>query len=287
MTSSAVGVDIGGTKLLMTARTTGVEEPLITRADTGPGATVADIEAAIEGFIGDHRLTPTSVGIAVPGIVADGYVVDCDVVPGLAGWRGPADLGVPPVLVHDIRSALAQEAADLPESATAVAVLCGTAVGSACLHRGTVLRGARGWAGELGYLPMPTPSGVRRLDDLAGGASLVQTTGLRPAEIHAALNAGDAAVVEAVTAAGEAFGLGLAAVVNLYNPDVVRVAGGTVNYPGYWDAALAAARAHSIPPFWDVCSVDLIKDPELVVARGALRLADAARRGEPWVRQYA
>jgi predicted NBD/HSP70 family sugar kinase len=262
------------------------EDLLVVRTATGFDATAADIEAAIRGFIADHRLTPASVGIAVPGFVADGFVTDCDVIPGLTGWSGPADLGAPLVLVHDIRSALAQEAAGLPDSATVVTVLCGTAVGSACLHRGTVLRGARGWAGELGYLPMPTPSGVRRLDDLAGGASLVQATGLSPAEIHAALSAGDAAVVGAVTAAGEAFGLGLATVVNLYNPDAVRIAGGTVNYPGYWDAALAAAQAHSIPDFWGACTMDLIKDPELVVARGALRLADASRRGETWIRQY-
>ncbi|HEY3871983.1 MAG TPA: ROK family protein [Actinocrinis sp.] len=286
MARAAVGIDVGGTKLLMIAQTEDREDLLTARSTTGFDATAADIEAAIRGFITDQRLTPTSVGIAVPGFVAGGFVSDCDVVPGLTGWSGPADLGAPLVLVHDIRSALAQEAAGLPEAATMVTVLCGTAVGSACLHRGTVLRGARGWAGELGYLPIPTPSGIRRLDDLAGGASLVQATGLRPAQIHAAHGEGDAAVVGAVTAAGEAFGLGLATVVNLYNPDVVRIAGGTVNYPGYWDAALTAARTHSIPDFWDACAVDLIKDPELVVARGALRLADASRRGETWIRQY-
>lgn len=285
MTGTMVGVDIGGTKLLMIAQAEGASEPFVGRTSTGVGATPADIEAAIRAFIMEHGLTPSTVGIAVPGLVANGHVADCDVVPALSGWQGP-DLGIPHLLVHDIRSALAQEATDLPPAATTVTVLCGTAVGSACLHRGTVLRGARGWAGELGYLPMQTPTGVQRLDDLAGGASLVEATGLSPARIHAALEAGEPAVKAAVTAAGEAFGLGLAAVVNLYNPDNVRVAGGTVSYAGYWSAALTAARTHSIPEVWDACSVELIKDPELVVARGALRLAGASLRGEEWVRDY-
>lgn len=129
MAPSAVGIDIGGTKLLMIAQGSEGGEPLVRRAATGAAATGEEVEAAIRGFVADHQLAPTSLGIAVPGLVADGRVSDCDVVPALTGWRGPTGLGVPPVLVHDIRSALAEEAADLPESSTAVVVLCGTAVG--------------------------------------------------------------------------------------------------------------------------------------------------------------
>jgi predicted NBD/HSP70 family sugar kinase len=285
MTNATIGIDIGGTKLLMIAHPDDGSEPIVVREPTGPAATPATIETSIRAFLTDNALSPTAVGIAVPGLVTDGYVTDCDVIPALSGWRGPT-LDTPHVLIHDIRSALAYEARDLPPTATAVTVLCGTAVGSACLHRGTVLRGARGWAGELGYLPVTTATGSRRLDEVAGGSWLVEKTNRRPAEIHAALEAGDPAVTAAVTAAGEAFGLGLAAVVNLYNPDTVRVAGGTVGYRGYWDAALVAARKHSIPAFWDVCSVELIKEPEFVVPRGALRVAAAAARGEEWVREY-
>lgn len=285
MTNSTLGIDIGGTKLLMIARPDGGSELIVSRVPTGPTATADTIETAVRAFIADNDLVPTAIGIAVPGFVADGKVTDCDVIPALSGWQGP-DLDIPHVLVHDIRSALAHEAAELPSTATAVTVLCGTAVGSACLHHGTVLRGARGWAGELGYLPMMTPTGTRRLDDLAGGAALVQATDRTPADIHAALAAGDSAVATAVTAAGEAFGLGLATVVNLYNPDAVRVAGGTLNYAGYWDAALAAARKHSIPEFWDACTVEQIRNPEFVVALGAQRLAEASERGEEWVREY-
>jgi predicted NBD/HSP70 family sugar kinase len=135
-------------------------------------------------------------------------------------------------------------------------------------------------------MPVPTPRGIRRLDELAGGAAIVRATGLGPAEVHAALAAGDTTVREIVDAAGEALGLAIATLVNILNPDTLRAAGGTLGYAGYWDAALAIARTHSLPELWDACTVDRIKDPELVVVRGALRLAAAAADSATWVEQY-
>ena len=149
---------------------------------------------------------------------------------------------IPSLLVNDIRAALAQEAAVLSRSATAAVVVCGTAVGSAYLSEGRVVRGARGWAGEIGSLPMTTPLGVRRLDELAGGSAIVRAAGMPPRSIHTALAEKDRRVQAVVHAAGEAFGLALASLVNFLNPEVVRVAGGTLGYQGYWDAALSAAK---------------------------------------------
>ncbi|PNE40453.1 ROK family protein [Streptomyces noursei] len=286
MTPSTVGIDIGGTKLLMIAQRTGHDEPLTRRLATGIATTPDDIEAAVQRFLTEHRLTPSSMGVAVPGLVEDGRVAVCDVLPKLTGWRGPVADDTRPLLVNDIRSALAAEARGLPESSTVAVLLCGTAVGSAYLHQGRVVRGCRGWAGEIGYLPVPTPRGILRLDDLAGGAAIVRATGLGPTQVHAALSAGDTAVRQTVEAAGESFGLAIATLVNILNPDTVRAAGGTLGYPGYWDTALATARTHSLPELWESCTVDRIKDPELVVARGALRLAAAAADGAGWVEQY-
>ncbi|MBT2405868.1 MULTISPECIES: ROK family protein [unclassified Streptomyces] len=270
----------------MVAQSTGDDGPLTRRLATGGATTPDEIEAAIQGFIADHQLTPSYMGVAVPGLVEDGRVTVCDVLPKLNGWQGPAANGLPYILVNDIRSALAEEAAGLAESPTVAVLLCGTAVGSAYLHQGRVVRGCRGWAGEIGYMPVPTPQGVLRLDELAGGAAIVRATGLSPAQVHAALAAGDTTVREIVDAAGEALGLAIATLVNILNPDTLRAAGGTLGYAGYWDAALATARTHSLPEVWDSCAVDRIKDPELVVARGALRLAAAAADGATWVRQY-
>lgn len=135
-------------------------------------------------------------------------------------------------------------------------------------------------------MPMSTPQGVKRLDDVAGGAAIVHALGKRPEQIHAALAHGDHRAEHVVNAAGEAFGLAIASLVNILNPDVVRIAGGTLGYTGYWDTALETARAHSLPELWDVCTVDRIQATDLVVARGAMRLAIAVADGQEWIQQY-
>ncbi|WP_142215330.1 hypothetical protein [Streptomyces sp. SLBN-118] len=134
---------------------------------------------------------------------------------------------------------------------------------------------------------MTTPQGVHRLDELAGGGAIVRAAGLPPELIHAALAVGDRSVQALVHAAGEVFGLALASLVNVLNPDAVRVAGGTLGYRGYWDAALRTAQENALPELWHACTVARIENPELVVARGAIRLATAMADGKAWVRQYA
>ncbi|MFF3459602.1 ROK family protein [Streptomyces sp. NPDC002730] len=282
-----MGVDVGGTKALMLAEGRELGGDAIThRVETGPETTPSELEKAVEKFLADHRLEPTVLGIAVPGLVESGQVRVSDVLPQLAGWVGLGNHAVPSLLVNDIRGALAQETATLSRSATAAVVVCGTAVGSAYLSEGRVVRGACGWAGEIGSLPMTTPQGVRRLDELAGGGAIVRAAGMSPAVIRAALTGGDHHVQAVVHAAGEAFGLALASLINILNPDVVRVAGGTLGYQGYWDAALRTAQEHTLPELWETCMVTRIENPELVVARGAIRLATAMADDPAWARQY-
>lgn len=287
MRRAAVGVDIGGTKALMLAEGRELGGDVITqRVETGPETTPRELEKAVEKFLADHRVDPTVLGIAVPGLVENGRVRVSDVLPQLAGWAGLGDHAVPSVLVNDIRGALAQESLLLSPSATAAVVVCGTAVGSAYLSEGRVVRGARGWAGEIGSLPMTTPQGVRRLDELAGGGAILRAAGMPPASIRAALADGDHRVHALVRAAGEAFGLALASLINILNPDIVRVAGGTLGYQGYWDAALKAAHEQALHELWESCTVARVENPEMVVARGAIRLATAMTDDPTWALQY-
>ncbi|MEU9983793.1 ROK family protein [Streptomyces sp. NPDC050856] len=285
MRHATVGVDIGGTKLLMLAEGPDLETPITRRLATGPSTSSGDIEVAVQAFLADNYLKPTALGIAVPGLVEHGQVKISDVLPQLRGWQGILD-GAPQLLVNDIRGALAQETAGLPRTSSAVVIVCGTAVGSAYLCEGRVVRGSRGWAGEVGSMPMSTPEGVKRLDDVAGGAAIVHALGKPPEQIHAALAQGDRRAKHVVKAASEAFGLAIASLVNILNPDVVRIAGGTLGYSGYWDIALETARVHSLPELWDVCTVAQIQATELVVARGAMRLAIASADGQAWIQQY-
>jgi len=61
----------------------------------------------------------------------------------------------------------------------------GTATGAAFIAGGQPLRGASGWAGELGHLPVMVGDTVRRLDSLAGDAVIARDCGLPAAQVAA------------------------------------------------------------------------------------------------------
>ena len=271
------GADVGGGKLLLVAVEGG--RRLEHRVETGVDADPAFLEAQMRAFLAGLGVSPAALGIAVPGLVdATGGVAACDVLPRIAGWRPAdafADLGCPVRVLNDAEAALAEEGHDLPADATAGVVMAGTAVGAAFRVDGRPLRGARGWAGELGYLPVAVEAegAVRRLDERAGGAAMAARLGIGGAQLRARAEAGDAAALSAIHAGGEALGLGLASVINLLNPHLVAVGGGALRLPGYLDAALASARRHAIPGLWEVCTVRPVRAGDAVVALGAARAA--------------
>lgn len=273
MESSQVGIDIGGTKLLLIAGEHQVRIP------TGPAADPTMLEAAIRGELSRLRLRPSLIGIAIPGLVdADGRVEMSGVLPRLAGWRPAdalADLGCPVHALNDAEAALVEEAHALPPGATAGIVMAGTAIGAAFRVEGVPLRGARGWAGELGYLPLATAGGVQRLDDLAGGRFIAARLGTDGAGLQQRAQQGDEAALAAIREGGTALGLALAGLVNLLNPHLLVLGGGTMALPGYEAALREAVARHALPPLLASCEMRKAAGGPLVVALGALRAAAA------------
>jgi predicted NBD/HSP70 family sugar kinase len=264
-------VDVGGTKLLLVA--VGPRLHREHRAPTGPEAGPAEVEREVRGFLARTGLRPRSLGIAVPGLLdAAGRVAACDVLPRLEGWR-PADalveLGIPVRALNDAEAALAGETHGLRPDATAGIVMAGTAIGAAFRVGGSPLRGARGWAGELGYLPLSTGGEVRRLDELAGGAWIARRLRTDGAGLAERAARGDAAALSAIREAGAALGLGLAAGVNLLNPELLVLGGGAAELPGYREAALASAARHALPQLWAACEVRPPRHGEAAAALGA------------------
>jgi predicted NBD/HSP70 family sugar kinase len=270
-----VGIDIGGTKALMLARSNGHSRT--ERVSTGPECTLEEIEAAIDAFIGRLPTPARAIGIAVPGLVGPaGNVVACDVPPCLVGWRPANRLRrhAPIFVLNDAEAALIQEADGLPTDATAVVVMVGTGVGAAMMAGGRVVRGANGWAGELGSIPMATAEGaVRTLDQRAGGAAVLRQLGMDADTVQRRAGAGDAAVLRVLRDAGTALGFGLASVINLMNPQRVLLAGGTLTLPGYAEAAYKSAEAHTLPDLWRACELRPSEHGALLVALGAARHA--------------
>ncbi|MBV9773808.1 MAG: ROK family protein [Gemmatimonadetes bacterium] len=272
-----VGVDIGGTKMLLLALHAGKVHTR--RVDTGPDTGPERIEREVVAFLQELPATPSALGIAVPGLVAEdgSEVVACDVLPRLAGWRGGAllRLGAPMVLINDVAAALVAETAELAD-ATAGIVMAGTGIGAAFLIQGRPLRGAKGWAGELGYLPLSIGDQVATLDALASGAAITRKLGMDGAVLAARAEEGDPEVLRRIREAGEALGLGLAAVVNLFNPELLVLEGGVLSLPGYLPVALESARRYTLPELWGACTVRRSPHGEMVVAHGAARAASRA-----------
>jgi predicted NBD/HSP70 family sugar kinase len=279
-----VGADVGGTKLLLVAVHEGGRAAH--RTPTGPEAGPALIEREVRAFVDRHGLRLAAIGVALPGLIGtEGRVAACDVLPRLVGWSVAdcfADLGCPVRALNDAEAALTEEAHDLGPGATAGLIMAGTGIGAAFLVHGRPLRGARGWAGELGYLPVAVqPGQVAWLDQLAGGAALAARLGVDGVGLRARAERGEPETLAAIRDAGHALGLGLAAVVNLLNPELLVLGGGACELAGYREAALASAGRHSLPDLWRACTVRSVRAGEAVAALGAARAAADGFRAEP------
>lgn len=82
MRSSSIGIDLGGTKLLLLC------EHAEAIYSTGIGFTPDQLLAHLDNFITQNELMPSSIGVAVPGLVsASGDIVLSDVLPAFNGWQ--------------------------------------------------------------------------------------------------------------------------------------------------------------------------------------------------------
>ena len=270
-----LGIDVGGTKLLLVAQWPDHRD--VDRVPTGQAFTGRHLDTEIDRFVSGLGTAPSGAGVAVPGLVgADGAVEACDVLPLLVGWRGEALGRLCPVrLLNDVEAASLEELHDLPAGATAAVVMAGTGIGAAFVADGRPLRGARGWAGELGSIPIVGPEGVSTLDDLASGAAIMRRLGGGVASVLARAVAREPGVLQVLKLGGEALGLGLATVIDLFNPSVVAIGGGALELPGYLDPALESAARHSMRELWRACEIRRVRAGELTAALGALRAIGA------------
>ena len=270
-----IGIDLGGTKLLLVADEAG--KRVVERVPTGPGFDGPTLEAAIDRFIRARDTPPAAVGVAVPGLVGPGPVVEaCDVLPALVGWRPPESLvgRWRFAMINDAAAALAEEYHDAAPGTTGAVVMAGTGIGAALIVRGRPFGGASGWAGELGSIPIATADGVRTLDQIASGRALTTRLGLDGGAVLTRAEGGDEAVRQAVAEAGRALGLGLATLLHVMNPERVAIGGGLTDLPGYLESALASAQRHTLPELWRVSVVQRVREAELVAALGAARFAE-------------
>lgn len=182
----ALGVDIGGTKVLGVAL--GGSDELVAEArvatphsaadpaDAGRGGVGDEVADAVARVVGDLRreldglvggdVPPPPVGVGAPGML-DRRGVLC-FAPNLLGASG-ADIrglvtarlpGVPLVVENDANCAAVAEhrRGAAVGAAHALVVTLGTGIGGGLISGGRVLVGAHGFAGEIGHM-LVDPSG--------------------------------------------------------------------------------------------------------------------------------
>ncbi|MFD5085976.1 ROK family protein, partial [Kitasatospora sp. NPDC058406] len=234
-----------------------------------PAAVMADLAELLRRAAADAGLRPAGLTLAVPGLVGgDGAMLQRA---ANLGWR---DVPVTAELRLALRAANADELAELPILADNEANLGGLAelwlgggpehflhvsaeagVGSAIVVGGRLLRGVRGYAGELGHVPVH-PDGPRCacgatgcLEQYAGEAAVMRQAGLEGirgdwvALLAERAAAGDEEVVAALAGAGAALGIASAGAVNLLDPAEVVLGGGYAQLAPWLVPAMRAELA--------------------------------------------
>ncbi|WP_432053795.1 ROK family protein [Streptomyces sp. bgisy022] len=211
------------------------------------GRSPEEVLGELAGLIGrviaeaeGQGLWPAGLAVAVPGLVArDARTVVR--APNL-GWQ---DTDLAALLPERLPLTVANEAnfgalaelwlgEDTPRDFLHVSAEIG--IGAALVVDGRLLHGNRGFAGELGHVPVhpdgpECPCGGRGcLEQYAGEDAVLRAAGLAPGEDRVGLLAGradrgDTAVRRALHDAGTALGIALTGAVNLLDPESVVLGG--------------------------------------------------------------
>ncbi|GGT71930.1 ROK family transcriptional regulator [Streptomyces lateritius] len=237
-----------------------VTEPLDNR--TAGAAKVleraARVAARVLGSAAARDLHPAGVRLALPGLVSAGTVhqapnlgwnrVEADRLFAAAlGGLWPGRPGTPELPVASDNEANVAALAELwfgglGEVRSFLHLTGEIGVGGAIVVNGQLLRGAHGFAGEIGHLAVDGNGPLCRcgshgcLEQYAGQSALLRAAGLEDGagattgasgveELARRADAGEARAVAAVEEAGRRLGLALSGAVNLLDPEVVVLGG--------------------------------------------------------------
>jgi len=254
----SIGVDLGGTNLRAAAidsagRMLGKVAGQ-TQLSAGPDAVVSDMVAAIvklRSEFGEDRLA--GVGIGSPGIIRmeTGMIMETPNLPGFEGFplrdRVNRALGAPVILENDANAAALGEkwvgaGKDVDDL---ILLTLGTGIGGGIIHRGEIMHGAVGMAGELGHIRV-VPNGnpcacgncgcLEKHASATAVATMARLMGLgsdlTAEDVSKLAEAGNPRAREVWRVAGQALGAALVSLINIFNPPLVLLSGGML---GAWD----------------------------------------------------
>ncbi|MCF4137211.1 ROK family transcriptional regulator [Streptomyces sp. Tue 6430] len=242
-----------------------------TNRGRAPGPVLRELTALVRRVVADGEregLWPAGLAVAVPGLVGrDARTVVR--APNL-DWHD-VDLGT--LLPDEFPLTVDNEAnfgglaelwlgADTPRDFLHVSAEIG--IGAALVVDGSLLRGTRGFAGELGHVPVRPDGpdcgcgGRGCLEQYAGEEAVLRAAGLEPGEDRVGLLArraadGDEQVREALREAGTALGVALTGALNLLDPEAVVLGGALAGLAPWLLPSLESELAHrTAGPPWPV-----------------------------------
>jgi glucokinase len=309
-----VGIDVGGTKVAaavvdgveVVAR---VERP--TELESADALLDQVAALAGEAVAEAGRGEPRAAGAGIPSQIdaASGTALASVNIP-LTGVPVRDQLGnrlgVPVFVDNDANCAALAEARLVPDPPAdeLVMLTLGTGVGGGIVIDGRIFRGATGLGAELGHIVVdgrenaPAPLGKfprpGSLEWHCSGRGLereaTRCAGEHPdgelarrlaargrvsgRDAVAAARAGDARALELIGAYGRWLGIGIATVVNVFEPQRVVIGGGISEAAGlFLDAAVAEAARWALPALWERTTVGLARGGADAGAIGAALLA--------------
>ncbi len=161
MSSTWFGLDLGGTKCLGVAvRNEEIVEEYRAETNTsGPGE-VIDLLSEVHSQLEKRAGEPTAVGVGVPGLVSrEGVLAYAPNLPGVKALdvrhQLQSRLEVPVVVDNDAAAAAWGEfrVGAGRDVESMLAVTLGTGVGGGLVIGGQLVRGANGFAAEVGHIP--------------------------------------------------------------------------------------------------------------------------------------
>jgi glucokinase len=273
---AVIGVDLGGTNL-RTALLTSNGEILdkrkeATHASDGWKKVVPRIIDAIER----QRETAVSRGLDVPavGVGAPGVIQkDSGVVvksPNFPDWNNlplkqelERELGIPVFIVNDANAAaLGEQWRGAGKGVASMILLTlGTGVGGGIVLNNALWQGADGMAGEIGHMTL-VPDGrpcscgntgclemyasaqgiVRSYQEALGGSATPLSDAMKEMtskKVYEAARSGDPIAQRVMMEMGRMLGIGIASLINIFNPEMIVIGGGVKDA---WPLFIGATR---------------------------------------------
>jgi glucokinase len=252
MSSYSIGVDLGGTNL----RAAAIDDQgkMVdklsgsTHLKAGRDAVIADIVQSIETLrsrLGHQTLA--GVGVGVPGFILmdKGVIVGSNNLPDFDNYpvRDEIErrLGAKVILENDANAAALGEkwigaGRDVDDL---VLLTLGTGIGGGIISGGNIVRGHLGMAGEIGHITVVTngnPCGcgnngcLEKHASATAISSMARLIGLGPdltsEDVYNAACAGDQRAKSIFRSMGDALGIALASLINIFNFPLFLLSGG-------------------------------------------------------------